>query len=481
MAPRVVIVGAGIGGLAAAHHLGELASERGLALEIRLLEASDRAGGALSTERFEGALLERGPDTLVTHKPAGLALVERLGLAPRLVAKPPGWIDVLHHGELLPLPEGFALLAPTAAQPLLSSALLSAAGKERALLEPNVPAKEGVDDESVAAFVRRRFGDEVYERLTEPVVGGLFMADCEQLSLAATFPRFAELERQRGSLLGAGPAPPRLPGAPPATVTLEGGMGQIVEALLLRLPKDALCLGVAVSALLRAEHGYRLALASGEWLAADALILALPAPSTASLLADMDARLAGQIGTTSYASCATVHLAWPRLALSRKPESLGFFVPRTAGSPLVAASFVSTKYPERVPEGLFVVRAFLGGALHEGALDRKDAEVIELAAAKLSSVLGATEPPTWSRLCRQPHSMPQRTVGHVDRMKGLTAHLEAHPGLELAGGPIGAYGLPDSIATGEEAARRVVEELALSARQSAVEHHPLKSSSRDLL
>src|SRR3954469_3071866 len=187
---RVAIVGAGIGGLAAAHHLTRMAAERGLPLEVVVLEASDRPGGWLATERCEGALLEHGPDTLVTHKPAGLALCERLGLGDRLVFKPAGRIDILDNGRLLPLPTGFALAAPTRARPLLASPLLSWHGKLRALAEPWVrPPFSGCADESVACFVRRRFGEELYRRISEPVVGGLFMADNESLSLAAPFPR----------------------------------------------------------------------------------------------------------------------------------------------------------------------------------------------------------------------------------------------------------------------------------------------------
>ncbi len=207
MPPRVAIVGAGIGGLAAAHHLSFLAAERGCAIEIVLLEASGRPGGALATELVEGALLERGPDTLVTHKPAGLALCERLGLGERIVFPPPGRIDILDRGRLLPVPAGFALLAPTRARPLLSSPLLSWRGRLRGVLEPLVPARADLGDESVASFVRRRFGAEVYERLSEPMAGGLFMADTEELSLAAGFPRFASLERERGRLLGGWRAP----------------------------------------------------------------------------------------------------------------------------------------------------------------------------------------------------------------------------------------------------------------------------------
>ncbi|HYH47366.1 MAG TPA: protoporphyrinogen oxidase, partial [Thermoanaerobaculia bacterium] len=189
--PRVAIVGAGIGGLAAAHHLTQLAAERGLPLEVVVLEAAGRPGGWLATERCEGALLERGADTLVTHKPAGLKLCERLGLGERLVFRPAGRIDILDRGRLLPLPAGFALAVPTRARPVLSSPLLSWRGKLRAIAEPWVAPRvrppgsgEGQPaDESVASYVRRRFGEEFYRRISEPVVGGLFMADTEELSL----------------------------------------------------------------------------------------------------------------------------------------------------------------------------------------------------------------------------------------------------------------------------------------------------------
>ena len=471
MPPRVAIVGAGIGGLAAADHLRRRAAERGLSVEITILEASERAGGVLATETCEGVLLERGPDTLVTHKPAGLSLCERLGLSDRVVYPESGHIDILDHGRLLPLPAGFALLAPTAWKPLLSSPLLSWRGKLRALAEPWIsPRVQGSRsagepaDESVASFVRRRFGNELYRRLSEPVVGGITMADVENLSLAATFPRLASLEQQPGRLSGGWrrrPGPPGSPGgpgksAPPPTATLSGGLGQMVDALVERLPAGSLRLGQSVTGLIRQPEGFLLKLSDGTSLPADAVLIAIPAHAAASLVSNLDPSLAEGLGKISYASCVTVNLAWPRESVEHPPHGHGFFVPRTAGLPVVAATFVSVKFPERMPKGQIVARVFLGGALHPDALSGGDADLVKLAAGTLAPLLGLRQPPLWSRVWRHPMAIPQRPVGHLALTARLTAQLAQHPGLEFAGGPLGAYGLPDSIAAGEAAAERLI-------------------------
>lgn len=468
-APRVAVVGAGIGGLAAAHRLTRLAAERGLPFDVVVLEASGHPGGWLATERCEGALLERGPDTLVTHKPAGLALCRQLGLGDRLVFRPVGRIDVLDRGRLLPLPAGFLLAVPTRARPVLATPLLSWPGKLRALAEPWVaraarPESGGPADESVAAYVRRRFGDELHRRITEPVVGGLFMADTEELSLAASFPRLVDLDRRRapeparpaGPPPGTAAGPPGSGQAPPPAATLEGGLGQIVPALAARLPEGALRLGQRVQALAREGQGFVLHLNDAPPLAADAVLIALPAPAAAALLGDLDPTLAGDLRRIAYAPAVTVHLAWPRPAVARPPQCHGFFVPRTAGTAVVAASFVSDKYPERAPADQLVVRIYLGGALHTEAIDWPDADLIARAAATLQPLLGIRQPPLWSQVWRHPAAMPQRRVGHPALVQRLLARLASHPGLDFTGGPLGAYGLPDSIAAGEAAAERVV-------------------------
>lgn len=445
MPPRVAVLGAGIGGLAAAHHLTLQAAERGIPLDVVVLEGADRPGGWLATERCEGSLLERGPDTLVTHKPAGLQLCERLGLGGRVLFIPAGRIDILENGQLVPLPPGFAL----------------AIGADRSPGSPGSAPSESPADESVASFVRRRFGDELYRRFYEPVLGGLFMADTEELSLAASFPRRASPGSEPGRPAGS---------SGPAAATLDGGLGQIVSALVARLPAGTLRLGQRVEGVIRDSReggGFLVRMSEGPPLAAAAVLIALPAPAAAALLAELDPPLAGDLGQISYASAVTVHFAWPGQAVERPPRDYGFFVPRTAGSPVVAATFVSVKHPERTPAGQFVVRVYLGGALHPDAIGRPDAELVDLAAGLLAPLLGVSRPPLWSRVWRHPSSMPQRKVGHPALVARLRARLGAHPGLDVAGGPLGAYGLSDSISEGEAAAERVLGTVVAQAGDGA--------------
>jgi protoporphyrinogen/coproporphyrinogen III oxidase len=460
--PTVAVVGAGIGGLAAADRLRRLSEARGVPLAVVVLEAAPRAGGVIGTERCEGALLERGPDTLVTHKPAGIALCAQLGLADRLAGPPPGQADILRGDRLLPVPAGFALLAPTRLAPLLATPLLSWRGKLRAaagLRAAAAPRIEG-EDESVASFVRRRYGAELLERIAEPIVGAITLADVERLSLAATFPRYFARSRDRGDRDGRPRerrAPPGGDRTAPVVVGLAGGLGQIVAALVARLPPGALRLNTRVERLLDRADGFELRLAEGGSLAADAVLLAAPGHAASPLLRELDPALADRIGEIDYASCVTVNLAWPRRAVARAPRSHGFFVPRSAGLELVAAGFVNVKFPERAPADQIVVRAFLGGALRPGVDVRTDDEIVELSTRALRPVLGLREPPAWFRVFRHPRAMPQLAVGHLALAARLRARLAAHPGLELAGGPLGAHGLPDSIAAGESAADRLLD------------------------
>ena len=470
--PRIAVVGAGVGGLAAAETLLRFSEERSRPIELVLVDGADRVGGVTGTEAFEGALLERGPDSFVTHKPAALALCRRLGLEDRIVPHAPGPTQILHNGQLVPVPAGFALLAPSRIDPILASPLLGWRGKLRAAAESKVPRERSDEDESVASFVRRRFGDELYDRIAEPIAGAIHLADLERLSLAATFPRFRALEREHGSVTrglrraaelagsGAG-APP----APPLAV-LRGGCGALVDALAARLPEGALRLGGTVLRIERIESfegdrtGFRLRIEGQTPLAADALLLATPARAAVRLLAEIEPALAAEIGSIGSASCVSLHLAWDRNAIARPPRSHGFFVPRTAASPLVAAGFLDAKFADRVAAGELVVRLFLGGALHPEVEGWSDAELVELGRATLAPLLGASAPPLWSHVVRHPGAMPQPAVGHLALVERARGRLAALPGLELAGGALGTYGLPDTIAAGESAAEGLFEVLS---------------------
>ena len=247
-APRIAVVGGGITGLAAAHRLIELARAAQRPIDLVLYEASDRLGGVFGTRRIGEYVVETGADSFITDKPWAIDLCRRLGLESRLIPIDPRYRRalILHHGRTQPVPEGLNLLAPSSVRGLLRSPLLSVAGKLRAALEYFVPRGGDSDDESLASFVRRRFGREMLERIAQPIVGGIYTADPEQLSLAATLPRFLQMERESGSLIRAAR---RARGRRPAAdasgaryglfVSLQDGMSELPDALAARVRADA--------------------------------------------------------------------------------------------------------------------------------------------------------------------------------------------------------------------------------------------------
>jgi len=295
-----VVVGGGIAGLAAAHRLVEHARD-GAPLDAILLEASDQLGGSVGSVRTGGFVLERGADSMITDKPWGVGLCERLGIADRLVGTRAGErrTAVVHDGRLHPLPEGFLLMAPTALWPVATSPLFSVAGKLRMALDLVLPRRSDTRDESLAAFVRRRLGSEALERVADPLVGGIYTADPERLSLAATMPRFLELERRHRSIvLGLRATTTVASGTSGARygmfVAPADGMGSLVEATARRLPEGVLRLRTPAELVARDGDRWRV-VAGGQAFDADAVVLATPAFVAAALLAPLDETLARQL------------------------------------------------------------------------------------------------------------------------------------------------------------------------------------------
>ena len=202
---RIVVIGGGIAGLAAAHRMIELAKEKSLSIDLTLLEASQRLGGSIATEKVGDFLVEAGPDSFITEKPWALRLCERLALTRRLVSTQSDYqkIYVVHRGNLVTLPEGFFLLAPTRFWPFVYSPLFSWRGKLRIAAELFLPRGDNHQDESLGSFVRRRFGAEALERVAQPLVGGIYASDPDQLSLTATMPRFRQMELAKRSIIRA--------------------------------------------------------------------------------------------------------------------------------------------------------------------------------------------------------------------------------------------------------------------------------------
>ncbi|HXV77875.1 MAG TPA: protoporphyrinogen oxidase [Candidatus Polarisedimenticolaceae bacterium] len=460
---RVAIVGGGISGLAAAHRLVETGSVRGT--ELVLVEREDRIGGQVRTLRTDPYLLEAGPDTMVTQKPAGLALCRRLGLEPELIRPYRGepTVHVLRHGRVHRVPDGFSLVGPTRLAPLLASGLFGPAAKIRMIAErflPPVPPAEG--DESLRSFVTRRYGRAAFERVAEPIVGGLFTADADRLSMQLTLPRFLDLEAQSGSVWrGLSNARNGTTGsAAHEPVALRGGMQQLVDRLEQRLTGVTIATRTAARSLARADAGgWLLELETGQVLRAEAVVLACPGFVAARLLRSLAPRLADRFGELDYASCATINLVYRRGDVADRHEGFGFFVPRTEGIPLLACSYVSRKFPDRAPADRLVLRAYVGGALHAELPALEDRILVARVHALLQSLLGITRPPSFARVHRHPQAMPQYVVGDLARVRDIERLLADQRGLFVCGGSLDAIGLPDCIRSGERAADRVDQHL----------------------
>jgi oxygen-dependent protoporphyrinogen oxidase len=462
---KLVIVGGGIAGLSAAHRATELARERGVALDLTLLEARERLGGTIASERVDGFLVEAGPDSFLSEKPWALALCRRLGVEDRLVRTDDRFrkVFVWHRGRLHPLPDGFQLLAPTAMLPFAASSLFSLPGKLRMALDLVLP-RGGGDDESLGAFVRRRLGVEALERVAQPLVAGIYTADPDDLSLTATMPRFIELERrERSVILGLRRALRRapLPGTSGARwslfVTFAGGMEEFVTALAARLPAGAIALKQRVSGLERTGERWRVTTAEGVRVEADHVILATESPATARLTRYVDPALATLLEEIPYASAATVSLGYRRADVPHALDGFGFVVPRSEGKALLAATFSSVKYPGRAPEGHVLIRGFLGGMLNAGMLAEDDDALVMRARQELRAALGIAAAPVLTRLHRWPASMPQYRVGHLTRVETIERAVAALPGLTLAGAAYRGVGIADAVRSGEAAAEQALQ------------------------
>jgi len=461
---KLVVIGGGITGLAAAHRAVELARERSLAVDLTVIEARERLGGTIATERADGFLIEAGPDSFLSEKPWALGLCQRLGLEGRLVRTDDRFrkVFVWRGGRLHPLPDGFQLLAPTKLGPFLSSNLFSWGGKLRMALDLVRP-RALVDDESLGAFVRRRLGAQALERVAQPLVAGIYTANPDDLSLAATMPRFLELERRERSLiLGLWRASRKAP--QPGTsgarwslfVTFKDGMGEMVLRLASRLPPGAVRLGQRVLGVERRGSGWRVATDDGASLDADHVIVTAEGHATGRLLRYVDPALATLLGEIAYASSATITLGYRRGDVPHALDGFGFVVPRTEGRVVLACTFSSVKYPGRAPEGRALLRCFVGGALNERALESDDATLIAGVRDELRQALGITAGPLLTRVHRWLKAMPQYHVGHLGRVEAIGRCAAALPGLHLAGGAYRGVGIADCVRSGEAGAERAL-------------------------
>lgn len=454
----VAIIGGGISGLAAAYALHKRQ------VPYLLLEGGPFLGGVIRTETRDGFLLEGGPDSMLAQKPEGVALCRELGLGERLVPTNPDLrsVYVLHRRKLHPLPEGMMLAVPTKILPFARSELFSWPGKLRMGLDLVIPGGNGRGDESIADFLRRRFGQEAVDRLGEPLLAGIHAGDPERLSILATFPRFRNLETKHGSLvrgMWAAPRPKSAPGAPPpaAFYSLRGGLREMVDALVLRLERERIWTRSAVRRVDRGEGGFSLAVEGGETVSARRVIVAAPGPRIAPALEGLLPAAARTLAAIPFASSATVLLGYRREEVAHPLDGYGMVIPKTEGLRTTALSFVSTKFPHRAPEGRVLLRGFLGGVRDEGVMSLSDDEMVETVRRDMAGILGLRGGPAMARVFRWPGGTPQLEVGHLERMAAVEREVASVPGLHLTGAGIRSTGIPDSIADGTRAGEAAAE------------------------
>ncbi len=449
---RVVIVGGGIAGLAAAHHLADRPD-----VAVTLCDAGDRLGGKVRTADFAGVSLDLGPDAFLARRPEAVELCRELGLADELVAPATSAAYVWTRGRLRCLPEGLVLGVPTSWLALARSRVLSPLGLVRVALEPLVtgPRSAG-DDEALGAVVRRRLGHEVHRTLVDPLVGGINAGDTDRLSIDMTAPALAVARRQRSLVRGARGVTGR-DGRDrgPAFLTLPGGLSRLVEVLSSRLTTSGVQVrtGAPVVALERpAEGGYRVRLAS-DVLEADAVIVATPAHVTAPLLAPHAPGAATTLAAIHYASVALVALAFPVAALARPLDGSGFLVARGEGRLMTACSWASSKWSHLDPGDQVVLRVSAGRAGDARAEALDDDALVARLALELRQALGIDVAPSEVCVTRWRRAFPQYAPGHLERMALAEAEVAAQlPGVALAGAALAGVGLPACIASGRRAA-----------------------------
>lgn len=464
---RVAVIGGGLSGLTAAYRL----CTRGV--DVELFEGSARVGGLIGSERIDDCVVEIGADSILTEKPAALALARDLGLDEQVIAtrRGPRGAYIVHQEKLERIPEGFSLLAPADMTAFARSPLLSVQGKARAALDLVIPAKRDDEDESLESFVVRRFGRELFDRLAQPLAGGIYGADPQKLSLRATMPRFLELERSHGSVirgLQARVAAQRQHtsfGSEAASgaryglfAAFRGGMQTLIDGLERALGPHVhkSCLVTAVE---RDGSGYQIEV-RGAYQRYDALIVALPSHTASQVLYRFDRTLADALSEIEYASAATITLCWPRTAIPHALDAFGFVVPVIEGRSIIASTWANVKWEGRAPEDKALIRVFVGGHTGQQLVDYEDDELVHIARRELGSLLGVSAPPSWSVVKRYRRAMPQYHVGHLTRVARIEQLAAAHARFALAGNAYRGVGIPDAVKSGDDAADHILTQAA---------------------
>ncbi len=448
---HTIIIGGGITGLSAAYYLKKYAPD----VEVTLLESSHRLGGKILTERIGGFLVEGSADSFLSRKPAGMALVNELGMQIQGRIPENRATFVKRHGKLHPLPEGLTGLIPTNLDALTNSTLLSADGVERVRNERAVPPRMDDSEETIAQFITRRMGQEAYENLIEPLMGGIYGGRADLLSVDAIFAPLVALERRAGSLLKGFENRPAAPNADtPPFVSFANGMGELIGRLSTVVDAE-IYLDAPVTSLEKVPTGFRVASAVGDF-SADHIIATTPAYVTAQLVSPFDRTLSDLLHEIPYSSAAIVTLAFAKDDLPQPLNGYGYVIPRVEGQEVLACTWSSSKWARRAPVEQVLLRVYLG-RYGIDVTAYPDEKLVAMARQEVLEGVGISAEPQLQTIHRWSNSIPQYTLGHRARIGRIQHRASQQRGLLLAGSYFDGVGIPDCIRHGEQAARKIVD------------------------
>jgi oxygen-dependent protoporphyrinogen oxidase len=458
---RIGIIGGGISGLTAAFTLEE--SRRSGAVEYKLYESSPHLGGMLRTEHIHGCVVEAGPDSFISEKPWAADLCRTLGLGDQLIGSNDAGRKtyILVRGRLIPMPDGLMFMVPTKILPTGFSPLFTWSTKLRMAKELFHPPRAADSDESVALLVERHYGAEMVDRLADPLLSGVYGGEAASLSVRAVLPRFAEMERNHGSLgramLAARKKVPQRGNkpAPPLFTSLKNGMRQLVETLVPRLDPDSLRTHAPVQSIQPEAGGWTISTGSNSEHF-DAVILAVSTHAAAKLVATSSPELSSELAAIAYSSSITVGLGYDGDVRQSLPPGFGFLVPRSEGKQLLAATFVHNKFPHRAPDDRALLRCFFAGSSAEKVWQLTDDAIIAVVRNELQQILGLRAVPLFARVYKWKAAMAQYGVGHLERLERIERLRQQLPKLALAGNGYRGIGVPDCVRSGSEAAKQIL-------------------------
>ncbi|QDT42334.1 Protoporphyrinogen oxidase [Gimesia alba] len=475
---RIAVIGGGITGLSAAHRLFELADAQQQSIEVTLFESQPETGGWIGTIEQQDYLIDTGADMFITNKPAAIELCKRLGLEDQLISTNQQYRGalILKDGQPVPVPLGFELMTPSRIGPMLKTPLLSLWGKLRMGLEYFLPRRQSVtgldqDDESLAHFVKRRFGVEALNRLIQPLVAGIYTSDPEKLSLRATLPRFLDMERDHRSLIKAIRKQKRAAKSADATgaryglfAAFQGGMQTLTRTLAEWVSeRGTILFSQPVTKISPVKAGGYAVTSEADGGTQtqhfDAVLIATATHYAAGMTAGFAPELSGLLAQIEYASTAILVNVFKLSDIKHPLNAFGLVIPAAENRKIFAVAFASRKFPGRAPEGCVQLRTFVGGAMQAELLEHTDAELESIVQSELADILGVTGKPLFSKLLRHNQSMPQYHMGHLQLVEQIELQADQYPNLELAGNAYRGVGIPDSIHSAEQAAERMIETL----------------------